>query len=374
MIKNYKYYLVAGLSVLTSVSYAGSSAETKSNAIQFGGLHSLLAILLILLLIPIIISASTFMKLVKKSYADKLGKSSTHKLSGLFLVAATENAATTAVADSINWSNIDWGLWVMLLVAVVEIFLIIFFNLQTQKIIDLEKASSYVGEAEEPQSWLSDWWDRINSFKPLHEEGRIDTGHNYDGIRELDNITPPWFTAAFIGTIIIAGVYMYRYHIAKSAPLQLAELKIEMDLALKEKAEYMLTQESSVDENNVTYLDEANRLEGQVIFELKCAVCHEKHGGSKAGGVGPNLTDKYWLHGGSLKDIFYTIKYGWPEKGMIAWADQMSPKEMAQVSSYIKAMQGTNPAGAKEPQGDEFVEAVTNTSTESVSKDTIQKK
>ena len=75
-----------------------------------------------------------------------------------------------------------------------------------------------------------------------------------------------------------------------------------------------------------------------------------------AGGVGPNLTDDYWINGGSIKAIFTTIKYGRPDKGMISWKDQLSPTQIAQAASFIKSIKGSNPPGAKEPQGDLYVE------------------
>ena len=65
---------------------------------------------------------------------------------------------------------------------------------------------------------------------------------------------------------------------------------------------------------------------------------------SGGGSVGPNLTDQYWVHGGSISDIYKTVKYGVPEKGMISWQSQLSPEGHAcLVSSYILTLQGTNP-------------------------------
>jgi cytochrome c oxidase cbb3-type subunit 3 len=60
-------------------------------------------------------------------------------------------------------------------------------------------------------------------------------------------------------------------------------------------------------------------------------------------GLGPNLTDAYWIHGGGVKNVFKTIKYGVPEKGMISWKSQLKPIEMQAVASYILSLQGTNP-------------------------------
>jgi cytochrome c oxidase cbb3-type subunit 3 len=90
---------------------------------------------------------------------------------------------------------------------------------------------------------------------------------------------------------------------------------------------------------------------------LGCGACHGA--GGEGNDVGPNLADEYWLHKGSIKDIFYSIKYGWPEKGMKSWKDDMSPVQIAQVASYIKSLQGTNPPNAKAPQGDLYKEETT---------------
>jgi cytochrome c oxidase cbb3-type subunit 3 len=101
-------------------------------------------------------------------------------------------------------------------------------------------------------------------------------------------------------------------------------------------------------------LDEAGIASGATIFQTACAACHAKDGG---GGVGPNLTDEYWLHGGSLSDVFKSIKYGWPDKGMKSWKDDFSPKQIAELTSYIKSIKGTKPAAPKEKQGEIYQEA-----------------
>ena len=105
-------------------------------------------------------------------------------------------------------------------------------------------------------------------------------------------------------------------------------------------------------------MSDASNLEaGKKIFTTTCAACHAADGG---GMVGPNLTDNYWIHGGSIVDIFKTIKYGWPEKGMKSWQEDYSPVQMAQLSSYVKSLTGTKPAKAKEPQGDLFSDSTNN--------------
>lgn len=133
-----------------------------------------------------------------------------------------------------------------------------------------------------------------------------------------------------------------------------------MKKADAEKENYLKKAANNVNENTVTYLSDASALDaGKKIFVTACAACHAADGG---GTVGPNLVDEYWLHGGSIADIFKSIKYGWPEKGMKSWKDDYSPAQIAQLASYIKSLKGTKPATAKEPQGEVYQEQATNDS------------
>jgi cytochrome c oxidase cbb3-type subunit 3 len=109
-----------------------------------------------------------------------------------------------------------------------------------------------------------------------------------------------------------------------------------------------------VDENNIVALTDPVKInEGKDLYVANCAACHGRNG---EGTVGPNLTDPYWLHGGSLKDIYRSIRYGWVEKGMKAWKDDLSQMQILQIASFIKTIQNTNPPNAKEPQGELYKE------------------
>jgi cytochrome c oxidase cbb3-type subunit 3 len=90
----------------------------------------------------------------------------------------------------------------------------------------------------------------------------------------------------------------------------------------------------------VTLADATGIAEGDKIYHSNCFACH---GAKGEGGVGPNLTDNYWLHGGTINDIFKTIKIGVPEKGMQAWDKTYSPDQIKNLASYIKTLAGTNP-------------------------------
>lgn len=260
-------------------------------------------------------------------------------------------------------------MFAIILIEFVVIFFVIrwikfFTGIQeyNQKLNDAKAISAKV-------SW-SKIWDKMNQFKPKEQEADIDTGHSYDGIRELDNITPPWFKAAFALSIVFAMVYMWRYHVAESAPLSVQEYQLEVEDARIKHEEYLKTQANNVDENTIKVLDAAGIDAGAIIFKNTCVACHADKG---QGGVGPNLTDDYWLHGGSIVDVFKTIKYGWPDKGMKAWKDDFSPVQIAQLASFIKSLKGTNPPNPKVAQGDIYIELVTTTADSTVpNKDTIK--
>jgi cytochrome c oxidase cbb3-type subunit 3 len=190
------------------------------------------------------------------------------------------------------------------------------------------------------------WEDPV----PIEKEGDILLEHAHDGIRELDNRLPPWWVNMFIMTIIWAGGYMYYYHFGGSGPSSSEEYKTEMEIAKKQKAMALAGKAEAVNEENVTTLTEAAALaEGEATFKSVCAACHGQKG---EGGVGPNMTDDNWIHGGGIKNVFKTIKYGVPEKGMISWQSQLKPSDMQKVASYILTLKGTNPPNAKAPQGE----------------------
>lgn len=195
------------------------------------------------------------------------------------------------------------------------------------------------------------WWDSFTGLKPLEKEKDLLMDHKYDDIAELDNPTPPWFMYLFYLTILFAVVYGLYYHVYQDGNIQETEYKNEVTIAEKAREEYLKKFANSVNEDNVTVVKEAKDLtEGSQIYSTNCVACHGDKG---QGGVGPNLTDKFWIHGGNVKALFKTITHGVPEKGMIAWNKTLNPLQIQKVASYILTLQGTNPPGAKEPQGTE---------------------
>ncbi|MCE7040822.1 cbb3-type cytochrome c oxidase N-terminal domain-containing protein [Dyadobacter sp. CY312] len=206
-------------------------------------------------------------------------------------------------------------------------------------------------EGESKALFSEHWWKKFAGMGiAIKDEQQIlIEGHDYDGIQELDNRMPPWLQSLFVSTIVIAIGYS-AYYFGGFGDMQIAELEKDIAQAEIEKKAYIEKVGASMDENSVTELtDDASIGQGQALFTEKCAACHGPDGG---GTVGPNLTDAYWLHGGSINDLFKVIKYGVPEKGMISWEKQLSPTDIQKVASFVLSIKGTKPANPKEPQGE----------------------
>ena len=216
-------------------------------------------------------------------------------------------------------------------------------------------------EVKKPKT--THFWQRLykrwTDVVPMEREQEIVLEHDYDGIRELDNSLPPWWVAMFALTIIFSVVYMVYYHWGGSGPSSTEEYAMEVAAAQDNAKATLAKQANNIDETTVTALtDDQSIALGKTIWDANCVACHGVNG---EGGVGPNMTDDYWLHGGSIHDIFKTIKYGVPEKGMIAWSGQLRPTDMQQVSSFILTLHGTNPPNAKEAQGEKYDAATDST-------------
>ena len=115
-------------------------------------------------------------------------------------------------------------------------------------------------------------------------------------------------------------------------------------------AESATAEPEKIDEPEIEVLtDAASLASGESIYITNCATCHGKLG---EGGIGPNLTDEYYLHGPTMNDIIRIMNNGVTAKGMISWRGILKPQQMHEVASYIYQLRGTNPPNAKEPQGE----------------------
>jgi cytochrome c oxidase cbb3-type subunit 3 len=182
--------------------------------------------------------------------------------------------------------------------------------------------------------------------------------HNYDGIQEYDNPLPTWWVTMFWISIVFAVFYTVYYHYGHGK-LAVEAYNEDMVAFYELQAEQLLAM-GEIKESTLLDLmeDDSMMATGASLFASKCAQCHGNKG---EGNIGPNLTDEYWLHGGKLTDIYYTVTEGVPSKGMLAWKNQLGPAEILSVSAFVGSLRGSDPSPAKEPQGEVFeydVEAI----------------
>jgi cytochrome c oxidase cbb3-type subunit 3 len=249
-------------------------------------------------------------------------------------------------------------LFQVLLLAVIIIFALILLGIVVNVYMTTKAIlNKRLGIETVPFS-LDRFWKKVKGEVPMEMEASLLLDHDFDGIKELDNHLPPWWLGMLYASIVFAVVYILNYHVWHWSPSQSEEYEIAMNEAADKKA---LASEnnptSSIDENNVALIaDEVQIARGKTIYDGNCAVCH---GAAAEGGVGPNLTDAFWLHGGSISSVYQSILHGIPEKGMISWEATLKPLDIQQVSSFIITLQGTNPENAKAAQGDEYIPATT---------------
>ena len=278
---------------------------------------------------------------------------------GGLLMSTTNAIAQTETPAATMFEMSDGLFWIMILVngLLLVVLLGMLYNLSS-----LIKSLRTSSEEEESLAAVSPeksiWEGALSAAVPIEQENDILLDHEYDGIMELDNKLPPWWLYMFYASIVFAFVYIGYYQLSGGHG-QYDEYNSEMAIAAQEKEAMLANSANNVDENTATLLADATSINnGKKTFETLCVACHAKSGGSSQNplGVGPNLTDEYWIHGGGVKNIFKTVKYGVPAKGMISWEAQLSPVQMQEVASYIISLEGTNPENAREPQGEIWTE------------------
>ncbi|MFT3946354.1 MAG: cbb3-type cytochrome c oxidase N-terminal domain-containing protein [Agriterribacter sp.] len=273
------------------------------------------------------------------------------------IFAQTAEATSTVAADAPNYGGLTAGaFYAFVAVLTIEVAAILFLAFSIRRVF--QELLPEKAKAVAKSSRFSGWWSSLDKkvftkAVAIEKESDILLDHDYDGIQELDNSLPPWWKYGFYVTIFVAVFYLGYYHAFGVGKNPTQEYLAEMEKAKIEKEAYEANNKDKVDENNIPMADAAGIAAAKEIYANKCWPCHGKAG---EGGAGPNLTDDYWLHKGSLNDIYHSIKIGYPDKGMQSWVKEFTPIQMSYLASYIKTLRGTNPPGAKVPQGDLFTE------------------
>lgn len=353
----------------TTVSVSSSDAEVmyvdnyETNLTIF---KVFLFILLILLLGIYVVSRSTTALINSDLYREKIAELHHKSKNGnkvLTLLMVLGFVGTSQIASALSYTGPtaaakELELWVyvtsadinaLLIITLLLLgFLLMMINMfyKTLRLVKPKKVRVKADGTPETSSFVQ----ALTGAVAIEDEHKVDLGHDYDGIRELDNPMPPWWVALFVITIIFSVVYVFHYHFLGTGDLQTAEYERSMATAKIEVAAYRKANAMNVDETNATLMEDASDLmAGKAIYENKCTVCHKDDG---RGEIGPNLTDDYWNYGGDIKDLFKVIKEGAP-KGMPAHESMLNPIEMQQVASYVLHFDEVTPAdGGKAPEGD----------------------
>jgi cytochrome c oxidase cbb3-type subunit 3 len=194
------------------------------------------------------------------------------------------------------------------------------------------------------------------------------TGHEWDGIKELNNPLPRWWVWTFYMTIVWAIAYTVAYpawplvSTATSGLLGYSsrtDVKNELAAAEAAKSDYV----AAISEKSVEEILADERLRtfaaaaGAAKFKVNCVQCH---GSGAEGSKGfPNLNDDDWLWGGKIGDIQLTIAHGARFSGdddtrvseMPAFKDMLEPAQISEVSSYTASLSGLDADPAKAAAG-----------------------
>jgi cytochrome c oxidase cbb3-type subunit 3 len=203
--------------------------------------------------------------------------------------------------------------------------------------------------------------------------GKETTGHEWDGIRELNTPLPKWWVYVFYATIVWSLGYFVLY---PAIPLGSTYTKGLLDWSSREQLEEQMTEaaldqaeyisgirESSLEQivDDPTLFEFAQR-GGAVYFADNCSACHGAGGQGNPGGY-PVLADDAWIWGGTLEAIHRTLLVGirWDQNPetrinyMPAFGDGLlSDEEIGAVTDYVLSLSGSAPEGADLTQGGEI--------------------
>ena len=154
--------------------------------------------------------------------------------------------------------------------------------------------------------------------------------HSFDGIQEYDKRLPNWWLATFYIAIVFWVGYWFYYHRAHLGPTQVAAL--EAQLSQIEAAK--LASAPVIDDASLWKMSRNSVVvaAGQQTFATICASCHNQ---KLTGGIGPNLLDRLWIHGGKPTEIYHTVTNGVLVKGMPQWGPVLGPKKISEVVAFV---------------------------------------
>lgn len=205
-------------------------------------------------------------------------------------------------------------------------------NEKFKKLTDKEK-TTYIADKKVP--YFQYLWNGAFKSQSEKEEKDILIDHGFDGIMELDNQLPKWWLGLFYFGVAYCILYVSSYFLTDFAhPYKEYEQEYrEQTAAINE---YMATVTQPTLDTAV--FSEDNVDAGKAVFQTNCVSCHGEGG---RGGIGPNLTDNYWINQPEktlFKTVFWMVENGSPNNPtMQAWGKNgvVSGFDMQNVAAYI---------------------------------------
>lgn len=237
---------------------------------------------------------------------------------------------------------------------------VVFINNSLNKLIDIKKYNMLTEEEKEEYKRLL----KIPYFQRLKQSAVEKQGdkdekdmiidHGFDGILELDNALPKWWLGLFYFGVAYCVIYLTSYaftefaHPATEYDLEVAQANIEIEEYWKNAPKITI--------DNAEYNPD-NIAEGKQLFETTCVSCHKEGG---AGGIGPNLTDDYWINikeKGLFKNVFYMVYNGSennPAMRAFGKDGEIPGRDIEKIAAYVYYINQDIPniAGGAAPQGE----------------------
>ncbi|WP_027386957.1 cbb3-type cytochrome c oxidase N-terminal domain-containing protein [Chryseobacterium gregarium] len=219
-----------------------------------------------------------------------------------------------------------------------------------------EEKASYLAEKKVP--YLVRLYSAAFKKQSADEEKDILIDHGFDGIMELDNQLPKWWLGLFYFGTVFCIVYVAAYSFTDFAhPLNEYEQEYKEQIAAIDL--YNKTQPPVTIETAKYSAD--NIAEGKELFKTNCSSCHKEDG---SGGIGPNLTDNYWINQPEktlFKTVFHMDWNGSPTNpAMRAFGKngEVSGAEIEKIAAYVYHINQELPPVGKDkggaaPQGTE---------------------
>lgn len=155
--------------------------------------------------------------------------------------------------------------------------------------------------------------------------------HDFDGIREYDQRLPNWWLFTLYGAIVFSVAYWFFYFQTNPYDDDVSRLAARMkaiEQAQLEASVNLLSDEALWKMSRNPEFVEA----GRKTFMANCKPCH---GADLKGGIGFNLVDDEWVHGGTPMEVYHTVSYGVDGAAMQAWRSILGSKRIAEVVAFV---------------------------------------